>query len=141
MAAKHGKSGWLSYGAAAARKGIYRITSWSLNINSDQADVTSFTTNGGPIWRSFDAGLNSWDGSISGFWDEISDSSGQAVILTSLLTPATGSLKLAYDDSGGGHFSGGVYWKSGSFGASVDAENPVGYSFQGNGVLTYSTTG
>jgi len=141
MAAIHGKSGWLSYGAAAARKGVYRITSWSLNVNSDQADVTAFTTNGGPVWRSFISGLNSFDGSISGFWDEIADSSGQAVILTRLLTPATGSIKLAFDDSGGGHFSGGVYWKSGSFGASLDAAVPVSYSFQGNGVLVYSTTG
>jgi predicted secreted protein len=141
MAAMHGKSGWLSYGASAARKGIYRIQGWTLNMSGETADVTAFTTQGGPSFRSFVRGLNSWDGSISGFWDEIADSSGQAVILTNLLAGATGSIKLGFDDSGGGHFSGGVYFKGGSFGASVDAAVPVSYSFQGNGALVYSTTG
>jgi len=141
MAAIHGKSGWVSYGAAAARKGVYRITNWSLNVNSDQADVTAFTTNGGPVWRSYISGLNSWDGSLSGFWDEIADSSGQGNIVTKILTPATGSIKLAFDDSGGGHFSGGCYWKTLGVNVSVDAAVPVSLSFQGNGVLVYSTTG
>jgi hypothetical protein len=136
MAVIHGRKGVVKY----KTKTLANIDNWQLNVESDLPEVTAFST-AGVSWRAYAPGLNSWSGSVSGFLDEVGDSSGQAVILTNLLTPATGTIKLYLDDSGGEDFYGNVYWKSVNVNVSVDSIEPVVFNFQGNGALTYSTTG
>jgi len=135
MAVIHGRKGVVKY----KTKTLSNIQNWSLNVESDLPDVTVFST-AGVAWRSYAPGLNSWNGVLSGFFD-IADSSGQAVILANLLTPATGTVRLYTDDSGGNAFTGSVYFKSINLNISVDAVEPAVFNFQGSGALAWSTTG
>lgn len=136
MAVIHGKKGVVKL----ATKTLQRLNNWQLTVDADLPDVTAFST-AGVLWRSYTPGLMTWSGSVSGFFDEVGDSSGQALVWTKLLTPATGTIKLFTDDSGGENFYGTVYWKSANVNVSVDAVEPVVFNFQGSGALTYSTTG
>jgi len=136
MAAIHGKKAAVKY----KTKTLARINAWSITVDADLPDVTAFST-AGVSWRSNTPGLLSWNGSVSGFFDYVGDSSGQKVMWTNLLTPATGTIKCYLDDSGSEHFWGNVYFKSANVNVSVDAVEPVVFNFQGNGALTFSTTG
>jgi len=135
MAVLHGKGALVKY----ATKTLANINSWNMTIDSEILDVTAFSS-AGVDYRAWTPGFGSWNGTISGFLD-LADSSGQAVIRANILTPATGTVKLFLNDSGTQHFYGSVYFKSAQYSASVDAVEPVVFNFQGNGALTYSTTG
>jgi len=135
MAVLHGKGGLIKY----KTKTLVNMNAWNLTVDNEIIDVTAFSS-AGVNYRAWTPGFGSWNGSVSGFAD-LADTSGQAVIRTNILTPATGTIKLFLNDSGTQHFYGDVYWRSGTYGASVDAVEPVVFNFQGNGALTYSTTG
>jgi len=133
MAVLHGKNALVKY----KTKTVVGLNSWSLTVDNEILDVTAFSSDG-VTYRAWTPGYGAWSGSISGFLD-LTDSSGQAVIRTALLTPATGTVQLFIHDSTGENFAGDVYWKSGSYSASVDSPEPVVFNFQGNGALTYAT--
>ena len=132
----HGKRAVVKY----KTKTLYQMNNWSVSADFDFPDVTAFST-AGVTWRSVTPGLGSWSGSVSGYADLAGDSSGQKALLTSLFTPATGTVKLYTDDSGTMHFYGNCYIKSLNVSAAVDAVEPIVFNFQGNGALTWSTTG
>lgn len=132
----HGKRAVVKY----KTKTLAQMNNWSLSADFDMPDVTVFST-AGVTWRSVTPGLGSWSGSVSGYADLAGDSSGQKVLWANLATPATGTVKLYTDDSGTMHFHGGVFIKSMNVSAAVDAVEPIVFNFQGNGALTFSTTG
>jgi len=132
----HGKRAVVKY----KTKTLAQMNAWSLSADFDMPDVTVFST-GGVTWRAITPGLGSWSGSVSGFADLAGDSSGQKVLWNNLVTPATGTVKLYTDDSGTIHFYGNVYIKSVNVSAAVGEVEPAVFNFQGNGALTFSTTG
>ena len=84
-----GKVAKVEYGGDA---GTASLNNWSIDINTNMLDVTSFTT-GTLQWRSFIAGLSDWSGTIAGFSD--SSSTGLDTIRTNTLTPTTAQMSLA----------------------------------------------
>lgn len=134
MAAVAGRHGLIKY----KTKQVFRLDHWDANLQNDMLDITSFTTDG-VQWRSFLPGLSSWTGTISGFADAVADSSGQKVIQTSILTPATGTIILYFSETGLENLTGSVYWQSMGVNVDVADSEKVVFSFQGTGALTYAT--
>lgn len=134
MAAVAGRQGFLKYKA----KGVYRLDHWDLTLQNDMLDVTPFTTDG-TQWRQYLPGLSAWSGTVSGFADAVADSSGQKVIQTNILAPATGTLILYLSETGLENFSGSVYWQTMNVSADVADSEKVSFSFQGTGTLGYAT--
>jgi len=135
MAAVAGRHGLIKY----KTKQVFRLDHWDANLQNDMLDITSFSTDG-TQWRSFLPGLSQWSGTISGFADAVADSSGQKVIQTSILTPATGTIILYFSETGLENLTGSVYWQSMGVNVDVADSEKVSFSFQGTGVLSYSTT-
>ncbi len=134
MAAVAGRQGLIKY----KTKQVFRLDHWDLNLQNDMLDVTAFSTDG-TQWRSYLPGLSAWSGSISGFADAVADSSGQKVIQTNILTPATGTIILYLSETGLENFTGSVYWQTMGVNVDVADSEKVTFSFQGNGALTYAT--
>lgn len=134
MAAISGKEGLVYYDGGT----VARISDWSLDINTDMHDVTSFSTDA-VQWRTYLAGLSGWSGSINGFFDEPA-STGQSDMQAKMLTPTTGGLRLYTNEAGGDYYSGSVFLQRQSVGANV-AGDPVSVSwdFQGTGTLSWTT--
>ncbi len=136
MAALAGKKSNVTYKTKTLKTPA--VGSWSINTQTDTLDVTGMTT-GGVQWRSFLAGLSGWSGSISGEWNMIADTSGQKVMQTNTLTPATGTVKCFVSTTGLENYSGDVIFSG--FSPSVDVGGTVKavFNFTGNGALTYAT--
>ncbi len=138
MAAIAGKAGFLKYGAVASRKGVYRITGWTANIQSDMLDTTAFSTDG-VVWRTVTPGINGWSASFTGHQDIVGDSSGQKAVLNKLLTPGTGSVRLEFDETGLEALYGNVFVENIGFDIPVEGVQGISGTLRGTGSLTYTT--
>ncbi len=138
MAAIAGKAGFVKYGAAASRKNLYRLTNWTANVQSDMLDTTAFSTNG-VVWRTVTPGTNERSASFTGHQEIVGDSSGQKLLLNSLLVPATGSARLEFDETGLEALVGGVYVENISFDVPVEGVQGISGTLRGNGALAYTT--
>lgn len=133
-----GKSGSVRY----AGGNVVGINSWSLDIDNNNLEVTTFTT-AVPSWREFIAGLNGFTGSLSGFWSlstAAGTSTGMKDLQDNILTPSTGTIVLEVDQVGGGKYSGDCLLSRMSLSDDIDATADVSFDFTGNGALTYTTT-
>ena len=133
MAAITGKSGTITYDGGS----VARINSWSLDVDTNMHDVTSFSTDA-VQWREFVDGLSGWTGSIAGVFD--SASTGQNDLITNSLTPVAATVVMELDKSAGGKLSGSAYLSSMSAGSDIDATADMSWSVQGTGALAYSTS-
>lgn len=108
---------------------VAEIETWSLDLDADDVDVTSFDSNG---WREFLAGLKQWSGSFEGnFVDD--DTNGQVAILAAW---AAGSeITLTLQVASGIEFEGDVLMKP-SIETPVDDKATFSCDFQGTGPLT-----
>lgn len=133
MAAITGKNGTISYAGGS----VARINSWSLDVDTNMHDVTSFTTDA-VAWREFTDGITGWSGSIDGIFDPTS--TGQNNMIVATLAPTTAAVVFELDKVAGGSFTGSVFLNSLSAGSDIDGTADMGWSVQGTGALTYSTT-
>lgn len=132
MAELSGKSGKIEYAGGM----VEGFNSWSLDVNVDMHDVTTFTT-GTLQWRNFIAGISSWSGSIEGLFT--TTSTGLTNLRTNALTPTTGQFVGYMDKSGGENLRGSVLIQTMGHNVDIDGTVDVAFSFQGTGALTYST--
>jgi hypothetical protein len=133
MAAITGKSGTVLYSGGS----VATINSWSLDVDTNMHDVTSFTTDV-LQWREFVAGLSGFTGSLSGTFNP--DSTGQNNLITNTLTPVAAAVVLELDKVAGGSLSGSVFLQSMSLGSDIDATSDASWSLQGTGALAFSTS-
>ena len=133
MAAITGKNGTISYAGGS----VARINSWSLDVDTNMHDVTSFTTDA-VAWREFTDGITGWSGSIDGIFDPTS--TGQNNMIVATLAPTTAAVVFELDKVAGGSFTGSIFLNSLSAGSDIDGTADMGWSVQGTGALSYSTT-
>ena len=96
MPALSGKKGLVEYKGGQ----VAFIRNWSFDVNTNMLDVTVWTT-GLDQWRSVTPGLSGGAGTFAGFFASSTGSTGQVDLRGAMLTPATGTLKLTMDDTGG----------------------------------------
>jgi len=133
MAAVTGKSGVVNRGGVT----VLSMNSWSIDLDSDMRDHTSFST-GTLQWRTFLPGLSQWSGTFSGFFNAASTSQNDEIALS--LTPTTSTIILELDKDAGGQFNGATFISSLGAGSDVDGDSVISFGFQGTGALTYTTT-
>ena len=133
MAAVTGKGGTVTYDGGS----VALINSWSLDVDTNMHDVTSFSTDV-VQWRSFVDGLSGWTGALDGIFD--SASTGQNDLITNTLTPTTAAVILELDKVAGGTLTGGCFLESMSIGVDIDSTVDVSWSMQGTGSLAYTTS-
>jgi len=129
-----GKSGLVNYKGVA----VLRIQNWSINVNTDMRDHTSFTT-GTLTWREIAAGLAGGSGNFAGFWDA-QGSTAQKDCIDAALAGSTGSLVLELDKVGGDALSCNSFFSGLTAGSAVDGDATVDFAFTANGSVSYSTT-
>ena len=133
MAAVAGKKGTITYDGGS----VATVNNWSLDLQNDMLDVTSFTTSA-PQWREFIDGLSGWTGDISGIFDGAS--TGQNDLITNSLAPVSAAVILEMDQTGGGKFNGSVFLSGAGFSNTIEGTADVSWTLQGTGSLTYTTT-
>jgi len=134
MAALTGKGGTVLYAGGS----VASIGSWSMDIDNDMHDITSFTTSAAQ-WRDFAAGLSGWTGSLDGVGYD-SASTGQANLITDTFTPASAAIVLELDQTVGGKLTGNAFISSASFGADIGGMTDATWSLQGTGAVTFTTS-
>lgn len=75
-----GKGGSIDIGSSR----VQEIASWSLDLGTDELDITSFDSDG---WKEFLSGLKEWSGNIEGNF-VATDVTGQKAILNAWLSGA-----------------------------------------------------
>lgn len=134
MAALTGKGGTVLYGGGS----VNSIGSWSMDIDNDMHDITSFTTDVSQ-WREFTAGLSSWTGSLDGVGYD-AGSTGQEDLIANTIVPVSAAIILELDQSVGGKLTGTAFLSSMSMGADIGGMTNATWSLQGTGAVTFSTS-
>lgn len=127
MATHTGNEGTVKTGSNA----FAEIRSYSLNIEGETADTTTFASTGG--WRTHSHTLKSWSGELECFWDE-TDTNGQVSLDAG--DSITLNLYPEGDSTGDNYYTGTATVTAIEVSASVDGIVEAKFSFQGSGALT-----
>jgi len=76
MATFNGRNGRVTVNADTTEAIVLELSSWSLDITSEEIDTTAF----GSGWGKSDVGMKSWSGSATGNYDP-TDTTGQKILL------------------------------------------------------------
>lgn len=125
-----------STGGTPAVQGDLR--EWSLNIDSDMFEVSTFGSSG---WKEFQPNLNGAEGSISGYWN-VTGSTVMKAIQAQILNQSTdpAQISLLVDNTNANGYTGDVWVTGLQLGASVDAIVPFSANITMQGAVSYSTT-
>lgn len=111
---------------------VAEVRNWSVSESADTIEDTTMNDTS----RTYQAGLKSWNGSLTAFWDE-TDTNGQAA-----LTVGSSAVLNLYPE---GATTGDIYYSGTAIVNSVGVSVPTGgmiertYGFQGSGALTIGT--
>ncbi len=113
------------------------LREWSLNIEADMFEVSTFGSSG---WKQFQPNLNGASGTVSGYFN-VQDSTTMRAMQDHLLTQSTdpATIELQVDDTNQNGFTMSAWVTSLSPGASVDAIVPFTANITAEGAVTYST--
>lgn len=123
-----GKGGGVFLGAVK----VAEVTNWTLDIEADMLDSTTFDGNG---WRTFIAGLKQWSGSLEAKWKVNTDTTGQKALQDALLGGTVLSLKL--DVNGTNNYTGSALVSTENVETPVDDIVTANFDIQGTGALAY----
>ena len=128
MANHAGKEGTVKIGANA----IAEIRDWSITETGETVDDSTM----GDAARTHKATINSWEASVSSWWDE-TDSNGQGAMTIA----ASVTLNLYPEGSAGSstYYTGTATVTSIARGAALDGMVEVAFTCLGNGALTETT--
>lgn len=134
MANHVGRDGIVKVGSNVV---VAEVREWQIETTGETVDSTSMNiaqSNGG--WRTNEATLKSWEGSLSCFWDE-TDTTGQET----LDAGATIALKVypEADTTGDTFFTGNAIVTNVTRKATLEGMVEASFTFKGTGVLTQST--
>ena len=127
MATHTGSEGTIKIGSDT----LGELRSFSLETTGDTIE----TSNMGTTARTYKAGLTSWNGTASLFWDE-NDAAQTALTVGSTITI---NVYPEGNQTGDKYFTGSAIVTAKSVSASFDGLVESAISFQGSGALTIST--
>lgn len=109
-------------------KKVAEISNWSMDLEADDIDVTSFDSNG---WKEYIAGSRGWSGSFEGNFVP-DDTEGQGALILAWVNSQNVELQLDVNEDIS--FSGSAMITL-SMEAAVDDKVSFSCDFQGSGVL------
>lgn len=126
MAVYHGRKGvvYISTTGTGAATNVIKLTDWSLNMETDTVEVTSF----GDSNKTYVQGLPDVQGSLSGFWDDTEDK------LFTAASSADGCKVYLYPSSDAvTKYFYGPAWLSVSIQSAIGDAVKINASFRANG--------
>jgi len=115
-------------------KKVAEISNWSMDLEADDIDVTSFDSNG---WKEYIAGSRGWSGSFEGNFVP-DDTEGQGALILAWVNSQNVELQLDVNEDIS--FSGSAMITL-SMEAAVDDKVSFSCDFQGSGVLDITGVG
>jgi predicted secreted protein len=128
--ALHGKGGKVKNGANT----VLDITSWSLDVDRDKKEITSFADSNLP-WRDYVGGLVGASGKLEGNLN-MGDTTGQLALWQSLTSDTPLSMSFYTDATH--NFAGSILITKFSPKAPIDDLETVGYDFTVTAAVTYT---
>ena len=113
---------------------VAEISNWSMDLEADDIDVTSFDSNG---WKEYIAGSRGWSGSFEGNFVP-DDTEGQGALILAWVNSQNVELQLDVNENIS--FSGSAMITL-SLDAAVDDKVSFSCDFQGSGVLDITGVG
>ena len=113
---------------------VAEISNWSMELDADDIDVTSFDSDG---WKEYIAGSRGWSGSFEGNFVP-DDTEGQGALIMAWVNSENVELQLDVDENIS--FSGSAMITL-SMDAAVDDKVSFSCDFQGSGVLDITGVG
>jgi len=111
---------------------VANIRQWDLTVTADNYDASVL----GDTWRHFVHGLQGWNGTITGYYDLVNDTTGQLVIFDALV--GAGFVVLVMQTSpGGGQFEGTAVITQAAVSDPVDNLISLNFTFVGTGSLQH----
>lgn len=126
MAVYHGRKGvvYISTTGTGVATNVIKLTDWSLNMETDTVEVTSF----GDTNKTYVQGLPDVQGSLSGFWDDTEDK------LFTAASSADGCRIYLYPSSDAvTRYFYGPAWLSVSIQSAIGDAVKINSSFRANG--------
>ena len=113
------------------------LREWSLNVDQDMFEVSTFGSSG---WKEFMPNLAGAQGSISGYW-AIQTSTSERALQNKVIQLSTspGKISLLVDATNGNGYTGKAWITNLQLGASVDAIVPFTAGVTIHGAPSYST--
>lgn len=130
----HGAAGLVTFAAGT----VLNMNAWDMNISRSDIEVTSFNATN-PTVKAFIPGLFNATGSFSGFLDNATSTTVPAFPANSS-EPATGTFKYQEDGATDRNLSASIFTTQASWGARLNAANPISYTFRVSGDITQSTS-
>jgi hypothetical protein len=134
VAAVTGKGGTVTYDGGS----VASIGSWSIDVDTNMHDITSFTTSA-VVWRSFADGLSGFSGGIDGVGFDPT-STGMGDMIANTLTPTKVAAVFEIDKINGGKLSGDIWLDGAGFGADIDGLTSMTFSVLGDGAVAFTTS-
>lgn len=132
MACFSGKDGVVELGGAA----VAQVRSWTLSESAETLDCSHMGNNG---WRSFQAGMNTWEGNCDLVWDEQDLVAGLDVGSTVTLTLYPNPANYATPAISDHRMTGSVIITGMEITADYDGLIEASVSFQGTDALSRLT--
>jgi len=129
MAKYHGKNAVVKKNSVA----IAEFNNWTIESSADFVEGQDF----GDDWKSSEAGMKSWRGSMGGNLDPANTE--QLALINALLAGPTKLTDIEFFLDAAKHFSGDI-WVSFSVGTDISKLADVTFTFQGDGELAYAAS-
>lgn len=130
MATMHGKSSQVKLTTDI----VADMGEWAINASLETADESAF----GDSWRSFLAGLATWNGSCSGSLN-LGDTYQKTVHdLLVAATPTGTTAAMRFYVNGSSYYGGTVFITGVNPRAALSDVVKISFTFQGSGALTYT---
>lgn len=111
---------------------IASITDWSCQLDAENYECTSL----GMDWRTYIPGLRGWQGRVTGFYNLVTDTTGQLQLFNALVGGNSVALQMQ-TAAGGGYFEGTANITQCSVADSVKALITIDFNYVGNGSLQH----
>ncbi len=108
---------------------IAGINAYTLVVAAENYDVSVF----GDYWKEFIPGLRSWNGTLTGFYEVTTDTTGQAQLYNAILTGLQLVLELELGD--GSYFWGLASITDGTVSNPVNNVAGLNWTYVGSGAL------
>jgi predicted secreted protein len=109
---------------------VAQIRQWALTTSAGIYDASVL----GDKWREFVAGLNTWTGTLTGYYALTTDLTGQRLLYAALVNNTTVVLVFS-TVAGGGSFEGTAFITQSNVSDPVDNLITIDFSFTGTGSL------
>ena len=126
-------TGGRAYLGATPNVLILGIKQWDLTVQADNYDASVL----GDVWYENVPGLKKWNGKLTGWYELVTDTTGQGALLSAILNGTQPYLELALADAS--YFYGQASITDGTMSNPVNNIVTLDWTFVGSGPLSWTS--